>query len=86
MKTPTGLECYVKGGLQPTRSFGDFRLKKPQFNFHNFTEDKGYRLPIPVFNGPYISSKPHITVHPLSQDDRYVILASDGLWDNFAKS
>lgn len=29
--------CYVKGGLMPTRSFGDFRLKHREFNFHQFT-------------------------------------------------
>jgi len=26
--------CYVKGGLQPTRSFGDLRIKHAQFNSH----------------------------------------------------
>ena len=26
--------CYVKGGLMPSRSIGDFRLKYREFNFH----------------------------------------------------
>ena len=39
--------CYVKGSLMPTRAFGDFRLKKSEFNFHNFSPDLGYRRPIP---------------------------------------
>lgn len=26
--------CYVKGGLMPTRSFGDLRLKMAEFNQH----------------------------------------------------
>jgi hypothetical protein len=28
--------CYVKGGLMPSRSIGDFRLKYKEFNFHQF--------------------------------------------------
>jgi pyruvate dehydrogenase phosphatase len=39
--------CYVKGGLMPTRSFGDFRLKHREFNFHEFSREYGFRLPIP---------------------------------------
>jgi hypothetical protein len=31
----------------PTRAFGDFRLKKAEFNFHNFDPELGYRKPIP---------------------------------------
>ena len=83
LKQPTGIQCYVKGGLQPTRSFGDFRLKHREFNFHNYSEDLGYRLPIPVFSGPYISSVPDIQVHELTSEDKYLILASDGLWNYF---
>lgn len=30
----------------PTRSFGDLRLKKAEFNFHNFSPELGYRKPI----------------------------------------
>ena len=39
--------CYVKGGLMPSRSIGDFRLKYREFNFHQFSEEFGYRRPIP---------------------------------------
>jgi len=56
-----------------------------QFNFHNYSEQMGYRLPIPVYSGPYISPKPDIRVRELGPDDRYIILATDGLWDNFPK-
>ena len=53
-------KCYVKGGLQPTRSFGDFRLKYREFNFHEFSPEQDYRRPIPFFTGPYISHEPDI--------------------------
>ena len=66
VKQPIGIQCYVKGGLQPTRSFGDFRLKHREFNFHNYREDLGYRLPIPTFSGPYITSTPDIQIHLLT--------------------
>lgn len=82
LKGPNGIECYVKGGLSPTRSFGDFRLKHREFNFHNYREELGYRLPIPVYSGPYITVKPDIQVHELTANDKWIILASDGLWDH----
>ena len=85
MGSQTGQQCFVKGGLQPTRSFGDFRLKMREFNFHNYNEEKGYRLPIPIYSGPYITAIPDITVHELGPEDRYLILGTDGLWDNFSR-
>ena len=86
LKTQTvGVQCYVKGGLQPTRSFGDFRLKHRDYNFHNFTEELGYRLPIPIYSGPYITYQPDIKVHKITSEDKYLILATDGLWNNFPR-
>jgi serine/threonine protein phosphatase PrpC len=73
--------CYVKGNLMPTRAIGDLRLKKSEFNFHNHDPEFGYRKPIPVYNGPYINYKPDIQVFELTKDDEWIVLASDGLWD-----
>ncbi len=39
---------YYKGRLQPTRAFGDLRLKAIEFNLNR----------IKNFNGPYITHKP----------------------------
>lgn len=55
--------CYVKGGLMPTRAIGDLRLKKRDFNFHQFDVNHGYRNSIPGFTGPYITSEPQVQVH-----------------------
>lgn len=77
--------CYVKGGLMPTRSFGDFRLKHREFNFHQFGQEYGFRRPIPFFTGPYISHEPDIQVFELTKQDRYLVLASDGLWDEISR-
>lgn len=69
----------------PTRSFGDFRLKKIEFNTHNFSPDLGYRGEIPAFTGPYITHEPDIQIHDLSKNDSWLILATDGLWDEISR-
>ena len=76
--------CYVKGSLMPTRSFGDFRLKDKDFNFHYKRPEFGFRPPLKVHNGPYISYKPDIREFDLTQEDTYLILASDGVWDEMS--
>ena len=77
--------CYVKGNLMPSRALGDLRLKKAEFNQHSFAREYGYRQPIPKFNGPYITHEPEIQVIPLSKDAQWLILASDGLWDEIKR-
>ncbi|KAL4449096.1 hypothetical protein ABPG74_021088 [Tetrahymena malaccensis] len=67
--------CYVKGRLMPTRAFGDYHLKiKDHF------KGKGQ------FNGPYITAKPEIQVHQLKKEDKFIVMASDGLWDEMNKA
>jgi pyruvate dehydrogenase phosphatase len=63
--------CYVKGRLQPTRSFGDFYLKYKEYNFTRLA----------VFTGPYIEATPLVTHFALKDEHKNLILASDGLWD-----
>ena len=78
-KRPNGTVCYVKGRLQPTRSFGDFHLKYAEFNENEGSE---YKRPIKNFNGPYISAYPEFTIYPLNySNDKYLVIATDGLGD-----
>ena len=42
-------------------------------------------MPIPKYTGPYITHEPEITVIDLTKDDQYLILASDGLWDEIKR-
>ncbi|KAF4663159.1 hypothetical protein FOL46_004894 [Perkinsus olseni] len=85
--------CYVKGRLQPTRSFGDFYLKSAEF-LYNHTSGRNF-LPPPEAKGsahapteplqhsfPYITSEPEVMVYPRHEDDKFIVLGSDGLWDN----
>lgn len=77
--------CYVKGNLMPSRAFGDLRLKHAEFNFHNYSLELGYRKPHPRqnYSGNYISHVPDVQVFDLTEEDKYLVLASDGLWDEF---
>jgi len=63
--------CYVKGRLQPTRSFGDYYLKFKEYNFTRLS----------TFTGPYITSAPLVTHFKLTDEHKNVVLATDGLWD-----
>lgn len=77
-----GVACYVKGRLQPTRSLGDFYMKYKEFNNPPMNIEERYlRRVIENFNGPYIESEPDIQVFELCEEDEFLILSTDGLWD-----
>lgn len=72
----------MKNSLQPTRSFGDLRLKHPEFNNpEGKGSEYGYPRRIAEFKGPYIISEPEISVFDISPEDRFLVMGSDGLWD-----
>lgn len=82
--------CYVKGRLQPTRSLGDFYLKYKSFNGKKPSKDNPYSVSDPnrsrhikePYDPPYITSTPEIFTHKLHyKNDKFLILATDGLWD-----
>lgn len=66
----------VKGTLKVTRAFGAGFLKKPQWN--NAILEM-FRIDY-VGSAPYISCMPALHHHKLSQNDRFLILSSDGLY------
>lgn len=77
--------CYVKNNLMCTRCFGDYYLKYKEFHEHSFSSIYGYRRPYPAFNGPYITHSPEIITIPLTKADKFILLGSDGLWDEISK-
>jgi pyruvate dehydrogenase phosphatase len=84
-KSPTA--CYVKGRLMPTRAFGDFHLKFEEFNNpENLGQVHGFnRSQIQRFTGPYVSHSPDIQTREIRAGDKFLILASDGLWDEMTE-
>eukprot|EP01138_Halocafeteria_seosinensis_P008466 gb/GECG01008652.1/.p1 GENE.gb/GECG01008652.1/~~gb/GECG01008652.1/.p1 ORF type:complete len:445 (+),score=41.35 gb/GECG01008652.1/:1-1335(+) len=73
--------CYVKGRLQPTRSFGDLYLKYAEFNGVPGQRQYGRHIS-PPYTPPYITVSPEVRVHSIDREkDAFVILACDGVWD-----
>lgn len=68
--------CYVKGILQPTQTIGSFGLKDSSMRHSRLKE----------FTQPYIGSKPATTVHSLTPEDKYVVMASDGTAASIVRS
>lgn len=71
------------GQLAPLRAFGDFKYKwkkdildsllVPQFGENV--------LPPNYYTPPYLTAMPDVTHHRLTPRDRFLVIASDGLWD-----
>ena len=53
-------------------------MKYEEFNRY---DEKNYRRPINNFKGPYIKSIPDIKIFDIIENDEYIVLATDGLWD-----
>jgi pyruvate dehydrogenase phosphatase len=75
--------CYVKGVLQPTRAFGDFHLKYERLSFDK-DRNKGFLNDGYKKSFPYITADPEITVIDRRPDDQFLVLATDGLWDELS--
>lgn len=61
--------------IQPTRAIGDVYMKHNEFNLAPH-----YLHGEPIAQ-PIVKAEPTIQTHPISPDDKFVIFASDGLWD-----
>ncbi|KAJ2041802.1 hypothetical protein H4S03_000091 [Coemansia sp. S3946] len=80
----------VLGSLMPTRAFGGMKYKWPldaQQEIFPFLYDFGYRrahTPEHCLTPPYVTAEPVVTRHKLSSNDKFMVLASDGLYDNLS--
>ena len=71
------------GQLAPLRALGDFRYKwsKEIIQRHVVPHFGENVLPMHYHTPPYLTCRPDITQHQLTANDRFLILATDGLWD-----
>jgi pyruvate dehydrogenase phosphatase len=71
----------IKGMLDPTRSFGDFKHK-----IQSADVVESMTTPTSKWSPPYITCDPEITIHRLTPKDKYLIMATDGLWEKFTNN
>lgn len=78
------------GELAPLRSIGDYRYKWPidvlkKVSSTDWANRAGFigkrAMPHNYFTPPYLTSMPDVFYHRLTTKDKFLILASDGLWD-----
>ncbi|OAY43121.1 probable protein phosphatase 2C 68 isoform X2 [Manihot esculenta] len=69
----------IKGIIQVSRSIGDAYLKRPEFSLDpSFPR---FHLPEPI-RRPVLTSEPSICSRDLRPSDKFLIFASDGLWEH----
>ncbi|MQL97915.1 hypothetical protein Taro_030607 [Colocasia esculenta] len=71
----------IKGIIQVSRSIGDVYLKKAEFNREPLYPKFRVREP---FRRPILSAEPSISVQALQSHDKFLIFASDGLWEHLS--
>ncbi|CAK9297579.1 unnamed protein product [Gordionus sp. m RMFG-2023] len=72
------------GFLTPTRCFGDAMFKWPMTDIlraRKLYPSLNIYVPSHYFSPPYLTAKPEIISHVLRPQDKFLVLASDGLWD-----
>lgn len=77
------------GVLMPSRAFGDVRFKWSQElqrsvlgNSCNSEDLSISEYVLPNYHTPpYLTAEPEITYHQLRRQDKFLVIASDGLWD-----
>jgi len=87
MAHPAEISTALKGGrllgeLYPLRAFGDIRYKWPE-ELQKIVLGPMGLLPPPsnLHTPPYLSVQPEVFYHQLTPNDRFLVLATDGLWE-----
>ncbi len=74
------------GELVPLRTFGNIRYKWPAAQLRETAQLLEVPANYPIHprqykTPPYLTAMPELTEHKLGPHDRFLIIASDGLWD-----
>lgn len=71
------------GQLAPLRAFGDFRYKWSVDTLKRYVVPYygEHVIPPNYLTPPYLTAEPEISYHLLTPRDRFLIIATDGIWD-----
>ncbi|KAK4872684.1 hypothetical protein RN001_014713 [Aquatica leii] len=71
------------GQLAPLRAFGDFRYKWSKQTLRDVVLEHFGETCIPpnYYTPPYLTARPEVIYRRLTPNDKFLVLASDGLWD-----
>ncbi|KAL1517366.1 hypothetical protein ABEB36_001136 [Hypothenemus hampei] len=71
------------GQLAPLRAMGDFRFKWDKETMTNVVAKHfgDQMIPPHYQTPPYLTAQPDVTYHRLTARDKFLIIATDGLWD-----
>lgn len=80
------------GGLMPSRCFGDSRYKYSLTDQEKIdallvrgkVESYAYMRPNDLYTPPYLTATPEITYHDILDNDRFLVISTDGLFDSFS--
>ena len=71
--------------IKALRQLGNHQLKQKELAMHSFDHEETPAFKEPLaggFSGAYLTSEPEITVVRLQPSDKWLVLGTDGLWDN----
>uniref|UniRef100_A0AC34R3X1 PPM-type phosphatase domain-containing protein n=1 Tax=Panagrolaimus sp. JU765 TaxID=591449 RepID=A0AC34R3X1_9BILA len=69
------------GELLPLRAFGDVRYKWTEDLQKIVLEPLGVSPPTGLLTPPYLTALPEVFYHRLTGNDKFLVLATDGLWE-----
>eukprot|EP00658_Telonema_sp_P-2_P027890 TRINITY_DN21477_c0_g1_i2.p1 TRINITY_DN21477_c0_g1~~TRINITY_DN21477_c0_g1_i2.p1 ORF type:complete len:393 (-),score=67.93 TRINITY_DN21477_c0_g1_i2:191-1369(-) len=76
---------FVKNRARFTRSVGDACMKDLQSSaLYNERVPDAFPKVLPLPQKPYISNKPEVFSRRVTSGDKFVVMASDGLWDEMS--
>lgn len=72
------------GLLSPLRAFGDIRFKWPKNYLKEYIQPyykKSEVIPQFYLTPPYLTVRPEIVKRKLTKNDKFLVLATDGIWE-----
>uniref|UniRef100_A0AC35GNH5 PPM-type phosphatase domain-containing protein n=1 Tax=Panagrolaimus sp. PS1159 TaxID=55785 RepID=A0AC35GNH5_9BILA len=69
------------GELYPLRAFGDVRYKWTEDLQRVVLEPLGVLPPQGLHTPPYLTAMPEVFYHKLTSNDKFLVIATDGLWE-----